>query len=87
MNDKTKYPFGLPQRDFAREGQRILREVQGPLLPEHAHDVIAINVSTGEYVLGRKPREVRIEFRKKWPDQLAFITRVDGGPVVRFYGK
>ncbi len=73
-------------REFERKAHRILGELQKTLLPEHASDVIGINVDTGEYVLASDRDEVWDTFRKRWPGTLAYVIRVDGGPVVKFHG-
>ena len=67
--------------------QQIGDEKAGPLtLLEHASEIVAINVETGEYILGRTVSEVLVAFRKRWPKQLAYFIRVDGGPVAKFHG-
>jgi hypothetical protein len=73
-------------RDFAKRAKQILAELQKTLLPEHASDVIAINVDTGEYILAQSSHEAWQAFRKRWPGTLGFVIRVDGGPVVKFHG-
>jgi hypothetical protein len=30
---------------------------------------------------------VQAAFRRRWPDTLPFVARVDGGPVVKFHGR
>jgi hypothetical protein len=47
---------------------------------------VAINVETGEYVLAPTLDEVYEAFDRRWPDQLSFVVRVDGGPVAKFHG-
>ncbi len=74
-------------RDFGKRADGILAELQKTLLPQHASDVIGINVDTGEYVLAANSEEAWQAFRKRWPDTLGYVIRVDGGPVAKFYGK
>ncbi len=76
----------LPLREFEKRAHRILAELQETLLPEHASDVIGLNVDTGEYVLGQTSGEVWRAFRKRWPGTLGYVIRVDGGPVAKFHG-
>ena len=73
-------------RDHSKRAHEILAELQKKLLPEHAADFIGINVETGEYVLDADSSEVWRKFRQRWPDTLAYVIRVDGGPVVKFHG-
>jgi hypothetical protein len=73
-------------RNFAKRAKQILPELQKTLLPEHASDVIVINVDTAEYVLAQSSHEDWKAFRKRWPGTLGFVIRVDGGSVVKFHG-
>jgi hypothetical protein len=55
-------------------------------MPEHAAEIVAINMVTGEYVLGRTSGEASDAYRARWPDILMFMCRVDGGPATKFHG-
>jgi hypothetical protein len=74
-------------REFERRAEAFRDELQKALLPEHAAEVLAINVDTGEYLLAPTRREAWQAFRKRWPGTLSYICRVDGGPVVKFHGR
>jgi hypothetical protein len=76
----------LSRAEFIRRAQEYLREFQKALLPEHAQEFIAINVAKGEYVLGKTPHEAFTAFEERWPNDLMFRCRVDGGPSVKFHG-
>ena len=69
-----------------RRARQILAELQKTLLPEHAAEVVVINVDTGEYVLAPDSGEGWQVYRKRFPGTLGFAIRVDGGPVVKFHG-
>lgn len=86
MKKQRIFPRQLPRREFERRAEQILREIQKTLLPDHASEIVAINVETGEYTLGRTAREAQEAFRARWPNQLAYRVRVDGGPVFKFHG-
>lgn len=77
----------MPMREFRKRAHEILAELQKTLLPEHGSEIIAINVDTAEYVVAPTEEEVWLEFRRRWPGSLASVTRVDGGPVVKFHGR
>jgi hypothetical protein len=74
-------------REFEKRAQQTLTELQETLLPEHASDVIGINVDTGEYVLAHTSAEAWQAFRARWPGTLGYVIRVDGGPVAKFHGR
>jgi hypothetical protein len=83
---KLKEPQ-LSRSELHRRADSFLKAIQAKLLPEHAKETVAINMVTGEYVLGRTPREAARAFEARWPDVLMFRCRVDGGPVAKFRGK
>jgi hypothetical protein len=87
MRKQAHYPPQMSMREFDRRADQILKELQKTLLPEHASDILAINVETGEYVMAPTANEVYEEFERRWPQQLSFVVRVDGGPVTKFHGK
>ena len=86
MKKSIKLPT-MPMKEFDRRADAILQEIQKNLLPEHASDFVAINVETGEYVVGPAKEEVRKVFRQRWPGTLPFLARVDGQPTIKFYGR
>jgi hypothetical protein len=73
-------------REFRRRAAALSAELQKALMPEHASEVIAVNVDTGEYLLAPSGSEAWRKFRKRWPGKLGHVCRVDGGPVVKFHG-
>lgn len=87
MKKRLTLPMKMPQRDFVRRGRQILSDIQKTLLPEHARDIVAINVDTGEYVVAPTNDAAWEAFLERWPDHLAYVVRADGGPVVKFHGK
>jgi hypothetical protein len=75
------------RREFERRAAALREELQEALMPEHASELIAINVETGEYLLAPTRREAWQGYRKRWPGTLGYVCRVDGGPVVKFHGR
>ena len=83
---KKKRP-DLPRSEFNRRADAFLAAIQKELLPEHADELLAINMETGEYVLADTSAEASERYEQRWPDVLNFQCRVDGGPVDKFHGK
>jgi len=82
--EKTAQPkIKILPRDFDKRAEAILGRIQADLLPRHAAKIVAINVTTGEYVLAETPREASRKFHERWPDEVSFQVRADGGPVGR----
>jgi hypothetical protein len=79
-----KVPRHKPEkyvRDPNNAPERVLKRIQRELGPEHEFDIVAINMHTGEYVLGKTMGEVERAFRVRWPDAASYMCRVDGGPA------
>jgi hypothetical protein len=85
MKKTLEPPKRLPRHEADRRIESCLQSIQRELMPEHAADVAAINLETGEYTLGRDDLAAALAFRKKWPGVLAYLVRVNGGPVVKFH--
>jgi hypothetical protein len=87
MKKQSVLPSRMSQREFDRRAEQIRQEIQKSLPPEQATRILAINVETGEYVLTDSHDDAWETFQERWPAQLAYVVRVDGGPVVKFHGK
>jgi hypothetical protein len=87
MRRRVEYPPPTSHREFDRRADHILHELQKTLMPKHASEIVAINVETGEYVLASTLDAVYEAFQERWPEQISYVVRVDGGPVVKFHGK
>lgn len=83
MGKVTQPKIKLLPKDFDRKAEQILARIQPELLPDHAEEILAINVTTGEYLLAETLREVSRAFKERWPDEIGFMVRADGGPVAR----
>jgi hypothetical protein len=86
MKKQLQIPKLLPRNEARRRGQEFLREIQKDLLPENASRLVAINLEDGQYVLGDDELEVGLAFHERFPGQIPYVVRVDGGPVVKFHG-
>lgn len=68
-------------RDPRNQPKMVLRRIQPELTPEQQLQMIAINVLTGEYVLGDTVTEALDKFEAKWPDAPFYFCRADGEPA------
>jgi hypothetical protein len=76
-------PPQLSRTEFRRRADRFLEKIQQELMPDHAKEIVAINVDTGEYVLGHSFVEATDAYDARWPHDLSFVCRIDGGPALR----
>lgn len=75
----------VDKESFAQRGQEIYEErLRSELEPEHKGDMVAIDVDTGEYFLGKSTLEAVKRGRERYPGKIFYLVRV-GFPVVRIY--
>jgi hypothetical protein len=75
---------GIDHRtSFDRLIDGYLEKIQEEHMPDKAKMVVAINMETGEYVLGEDSRSASQAFFKRWPQGGYFMCRVDGTPSMR----
>jgi hypothetical protein len=77
----------LPTQTVGEIRTGVLKKLQEVLLPEHADKIIALDLETEEYCLGKTSREAVDAFKERYPGQRPFVIRVDGGPVIKFYDR
>ncbi len=86
MRKTVVLPKRFPRREEDRRIAEFLKAIQEELLPEHAAEVVAINLETGEYALGADDLAALLAFKKRFPKTFCHMVRVDGGPVAKFHG-
>jgi hypothetical protein len=67
--------------EIVDKGQCIYETIKDKLEPEHKGEIVAIEVETGDYFLGRRVIEATDKAREKYPDKVFYVARV-GFPVV-----
>ena len=65
----------------------FLERIQRELLPDQLKGFIAINMDSGEFVLGAQPHLAFAAFRARWPNSPMYLCRGDGGPAAKFHGR
>jgi len=73
--------FQVDQRRAISGGKEIYNRIREKLEPEHKGQIVAIEVDSGDYFLGRTVTEATSEARKKHPDKVFYFVRV-GFPAV-----
>jgi len=73
--------FQVDQRKVISGGKEIYNRLREKLEPEHKGQIVAIEVDSGGYFLGRTVTEATSEARKKHPDKVFYFVRV-GFPAV-----
>ena len=68
-----------------RRIEALLDRIRSELTPEQARDYLAINMSTGEYVVEKTPEATMAAFDARWPEGGFYGCRVDGSPFGKLY--
>lgn len=67
-----------------RQAERLYEErLKDDLESRHAGEIVAIDIKSGEYYLGRNPIEAISRGRLEHPNVLFACLRIGGGPVYR----
>ncbi|MFQ6061960.1 MAG: hypothetical protein ACE5J9_02130 [Methanosarcinales archaeon] len=62
--------------DFASKGERIYLSLKNKLEPTHKDEIVAIDVDTGEYFLGKNTIEAVKKGRKKYPNKVFYTVKI-----------
>lgn len=76
MTKRSAMIFKIDKRAMAEKGQTLYQTIKDTLEPQHNGEIVAIEVDSGDYYLGRSVIEADNQARKKHPDKLFYFTRV-----------
>lgn len=80
----TQIPSQSKINEIAEKGEAIYKKIKDKLEPENVGKIVAINVDTGEYFLGKDTVEADHKARDKYPDAVFHLVRV-GYPAVHSF--
>jgi len=66
---------------FYRKGQRVYQRLKSRLEPKYKGQIIAIEVKSGQYIVGKDELQVALKALKKFPNKTFSFFRI-GYPVV-----
>ena len=69
---------------FADKGEAIFRKIEPKLKPHHLGEIVAIEIESGDYFLGKTLSEADNKAKKKYPGKLFFFARVGARAAVSF---
>ncbi|MDI6792009.1 MAG: hypothetical protein QME81_03960 [bacterium] len=75
-----------PKR-IGRVGRKLFEEISKDLEKEHLGEVIAIDVDTGDYFIGKTGVEATEQGRQKYPNKIFFLGRIGYRTYVSFKGR
>lgn len=66
----------INKEELMDKGQEIYDKLKKQLLPEHKGDVIAIEVKSGDYFIGKDVDEAIEKAKDKHPDRIFCVLRI-----------
>lgn len=61
---------------FADKGEEIYQGLKGQLEPKYKGKIVAIEIESGDYFLGKNSIEALTKAKKKHPDKLFYFVKV-----------
>ena len=83
MGLNTPRRFVIREKTEPSREELLLKQVQAGLLPADEKRIVAIGLSSGNFVIGDSLGEVTEAYRQKYPDEGLYVVRADGSPVMR----
>jgi hypothetical protein len=87
METQTLIYQPIDKDTLAEKGETIFRSIEEKLKPEHLGKVVAIEVGSGDFFLGRTGSEAVGEAKKKHPNKIFYLARIGSRAAVSFKGR
>ena len=84
MNSKASLIQSLNKEKFAQKGEQIYREIEDQWMATHLGEVVAIEVESGNYFIGRTHSEDGDKAKRKFPEKIFYFARVGARAAVSF---
>ena len=74
-------PKQIDKNEFVNKGKKIYKRLKSELEAKYKGKVIAIDVESGNYVIGEDELDAALNARRLFPDKVFYFIRI-GYPVV-----
>lgn len=74
-------PKQIDKNEFVNKGKKIYKRLKSELEAKYKGKVIAIDVESGNYVIGEDELDAALNARRLFPDNVFYFIRI-GYPVV-----
>jgi len=85
-SDKIRKWEPIDVHELVTKGDAIYKAIESELLPEHEGEVVAIDVESGDYFLGKTGIEATDKAKKRHPDKIFYLVRIGAPAYVSFKG-
>jgi hypothetical protein len=66
----------VDKKELVEKGKEIYRKIKDRLEPAHKGEIVAIEVKTGDYFLGKDMVEADEKAREKYPDEVFYFNKI-----------
>ena len=66
----------VDKKELVEKGKEIYRKIKDRLEPVHKGEIVAIEVKTGDYFLGKDMVEADEKAREKYPDEVFYFNKI-----------
>ncbi len=87
METQTLSYQPIDKETLAEKGETIFLSIEEKLKPEHLGKVVAIEVESGDFFLGRTGSEAVGEAKRKHPHKIFYLARLGSKAAVSFRGR
>ncbi len=85
LKEKIESSFGtaflskkrfVDKDELVEKGKEIYKKIWDKLEPAHKGEIVAIEIKTGDYFLGKDLVEADEKAREKYPDEVFYLARI-----------
>ena len=87
MAGEIRIHHPIDKERFAEKGEAIFRSVEDKLMAEYKGKIVAVEIDSGDYFLGRTHSEAMDKAKKKHPDKIFYLARVGARACVTYYNR
>lgn len=66
----------IDKDELVEKGKEIYKKIKDRLVPAHKGEIVAIDVKTGDYFLGKDVVEADEKAREKYPDDVFYFNKI-----------
>jgi adenosylmethionine-8-amino-7-oxononanoate aminotransferase len=66
----------IDKDELVEKGKEIYKKIKDRLEPAHKGEIVAIDVKTGDYFLGKDVVEADEKAREKYPDDVFYFNKI-----------
>jgi len=74
----------VDKNELVDKGEEVYAKIKDKLEPAHKGEIVAIEIKTGDYFLGKDVIEADEKAREKYPDEVFYLARIGYRAVWHF---